>query len=147
MAGKPKAKINIDELERLARLHCTIEEAAAFFKCAKRTLLRYLDPKNKDASYREAWERGQHAGKLSLRRLQWRHASGNGSSAVQMTIHLSKHLLGQTEKSLVQVEGTEGLPVKTATAKRDLAELSSDEIKAQVAALQAAASALEDAGY
>jgi hypothetical protein len=35
------------------------------------------------------WEAGRQKGKLSLRRLQWLHANGTGSSAVHMAIHLS----------------------------------------------------------
>lgn len=100
MAGKPAKQIDIEQLETLARLHCTVDEAAAVLKCCKRTLLRYLDPKARDPKYREAWERGRASGKASLRRLQWQHANGSGSSAVQMTIHLSKHWLGETEKAL-----------------------------------------------
>lgn len=108
MAGKPAKQIDIEQLETLARLHCTVDEAAAVLKCCKRTLLRYLDPKARDPKYREAWERGRASGKASLRRLQWQHANGSGSSAVQMTIHLSKHWLGETEKAL----GEEGLGKK-----------------------------------
>jgi hypothetical protein len=102
MAGKPPAKIDIEQLEKVAQLMCTIEEAAAFFGCCKRTLLRYLDK----PEYREAWERGANRGKMSLRRLQWKHANGTGSSAVQMTIHLSKHWLGESERTLASLHHT-----------------------------------------
>ena len=57
------------------------------------------------AVYRDAWQRGRAGGKLSLRRLQWQHAQGEGSSAVQMTIHLSKHWLGESEKALSERGG------------------------------------------
>ena len=92
--GRPPSDIPAAQLEGLARLNATIEEAAAFFKVSKRTLLRHL--KKKEMA--EAWERGKQGGRLSLRRLQWQHANGTGSSAVQMTIHLSKHWLGETDK-------------------------------------------------
>lgn len=114
MAGKPKSKIDVEHLERLARLNCTIDEAAAFFKCTKRTLLRYLDDKKRGPAFREAWERGKQEGRLSLRRLQWRHANGSGSSSVQMTIHLSKHWLGETEKAALELTGKNGGPIETA---------------------------------
>lgn len=92
--GRPPSDINRDQLEGLARLFCTIDEAAAFFKVSKRTMIRHL--KKKDVA--EAWERGKQTGRLSLRRLQWQHANGTGSSAVQMTIHMSKHQLGETDR-------------------------------------------------
>ena len=111
MPGKPACAIDVNQLEKLAALHCTIDEAAAFFGCSKRTMLRYLDETSRDPMYREAWERGRQNGKSSLRRLQWKHANGTGSSAVTMTIHLSKHWLGETEKSLVEMTGREGGPV------------------------------------
>jgi hypothetical protein len=111
MPGKPACAIDVNQLEKLAALHCTIDEAAAFFGCCKRTMLRYLDETARDPIYREAWERGRQNGKSSLRRLQWKHANGTGSSAVTMTIHLSKHWLGETEKSLVEMTGRDGGPV------------------------------------
>lgn len=142
MAGKPKSEIDIAQLEKLAALHCTIEEAAAFFKCAKRTLLRYLEKED----YRAAWERGQATGKLSLRRLQWRHANGAGAPAVSMTIHLSKHWLGETEKSLLELSGKDGKPIDVTTsaaAKGDLAQHSTADLKAMVAQLSEAAARLD----
>ena len=111
MPGKPACAIDVTQLEKLAALHCTIDEAAAFFGCCKRTMLRYLDETARDSMYREAWERGRQNGKSSLRRLQWKHANETGSSAVTMTIHLSKHWLGETEKSLVEMTGRDGGPV------------------------------------
>ena len=92
--GKPHP-IDISDLNKLAQLHCTIEEAAAFFGCTKLTIKRRL----RKPEYREAWDRGREYGKHSLRRLQWKHANGSGSSAVQMAIHLSKHWLGETDKT------------------------------------------------
>ena len=111
MPGKPACAIDVTQLEKLAALHCTIDEAAAFFGCSKRTMLRYLDETSRDPMYRQAWERGRQNGKSSLRRLQWKHANGTGSSAVTMTIHLSKHWLGETERSLVEMTGRDGGPV------------------------------------
>lgn len=111
--GKLPADIKLAEFERLVQLQCTVEEAASFFKCAKRTLQRYL----KQPEYAEAWERGRELGKLSLRRLQWRHANGTGSSAVQMTIHLSKHWLGETEKVLNEITGKDGAPIEVSNVR------------------------------
>ena len=91
MGGKTAAAIDLAQLERLGRLHCTTAEAAAFFSFSERTLLRRL----KSPEARQAWERGRLAGKVSLRRLQWTLANGKGASAVAMTLHLARLWLGE----------------------------------------------------
>jgi hypothetical protein len=127
-AGKKPIAITAGELERLARLLCTEDEAASFFDCNVRTIKRYLNR----AEFREAWDKGRSYGRLSLRRLQWRHASGTGNSAVQMTIHLSKHWLGESEKVLAELSGKDGGPIRHAreVIPKDLSGLSDDELSA-----------------
>ena len=48
----------------------------------------------------QAWEKGQAVGAVGLRQLQWKHAKRSDSSGVAMTIHMSKHVLGQNDKAL-----------------------------------------------
>ena len=48
----------------------------------------------------QAWEKGQVAGAVALRQLQWKHAKRPDSSGVAMTIHMSKHRLGENDKAL-----------------------------------------------
>lgn len=97
----PRAiEIDVEELGKLAELQCTIDEAAAFFDCSSRTIHRYLSTRHRDPKYRQAWERGRALGRISLRRLQWQHAQGTGLAAVNMTIHLSKFILGESEAAL-----------------------------------------------
>jgi len=107
--GRPPVVLNLVDLEKLGALHATLEEVAAFYDCTKRTIINRL----KDENLRLAFENGKHKGKLNLRRLQMRHAQGTGSGAVNMTIHLSKHLLGQTDKSLLELTGKDGAPIET----------------------------------
>src|SRR5258708_559297 len=95
--GRPPVKIDADNLRKLAALRCTVEEAATFFKTVKRTLLRRL---KEDPELAEAWGNGKNEGRIALRRLQWRHAQAPGSAGVQMTIHLSKHELGEHDRQL-----------------------------------------------
>lgn len=121
--GRPEAKVDLVQLTKLAMLACTIEEAAGFLNISKRTLLRHLE----EPDCKAAWERGLQKGNVSLRRLQWKHANSAGSSAVQMTIHLSKHRLGETDKSLVEVSGKDGGPIPILDAAR-LAALSDTEL-------------------
>jgi hypothetical protein len=52
-----------------------------------------------EEEFRDVWEQGKAERRIALRRLQWRHAQGTGSSAVQMTIHLSKHWLGEAHET------------------------------------------------
>jgi hypothetical protein len=102
-------------LAQLATIGCTKEEAAAVIGCGKRTLeIRLREPDT-----REAWDNGALMGKVSLRRLQWRHANGAGSSAVNMTIHLSKHRLGETDKAAFELTGKDGGPITVTFAKSD----------------------------
>lgn len=93
--GRPPIEIDLRVLGQLAGIGCTHEEAAAVLGCGLRTLKERIA---KDEATGQAWENGKLIGKVSLRRLQIRHANGNGSSAVNMTIHLSKHRLGQVDQ-------------------------------------------------
>lgn len=107
--GRPEVEIDPLQLEKLGVLHATVEEVAGFFNCTKRTVINRL----KDPELQLAFENGKQKGKLNLRRLQLRHANGTGSGAVNMTIHLSKHLLNQTDKSAVELSGPKGGPIET----------------------------------
>jgi hypothetical protein len=48
----------------------------------------------------QAWEKGQAVGAVALRQLQWKHAKRTDASGVAMTIHMSKHRLGEHDKFL-----------------------------------------------
>ncbi len=106
--GRPPIEIDLEQLAKLASIGCTKEEAAYILGCSKRTLLDRM----KQEEVSEAWEKGVVLGKVSLRRLQWRHANGSGSSAVNMTIHLSKHRLGETDKAAIEMSGPGGSPIQ-----------------------------------
>ena len=115
-AGRPKIEIDLRMLAQLATIGCTKEEAAAVIGCGPRTLmLRFKE----EPECRDAWENGVLMGKVSLRRLQWRHANGAGSSAVNMTIHLSKHRLGETDKAAIEMSGPNGNPINVVFSKDD----------------------------
>ncbi|WP_315792256.1 MULTISPECIES: hypothetical protein [unclassified Bradyrhizobium] len=114
--GRPKHPIDLTILAGLAGIGCTKEEAAAVLGCGKRTL---EDRLREDPATLQAWEDGIAKGKVSLRRLQWRHANGSGSSAVNMTIHLSKHRLGETDKAAIEMSGPNGNPIPVVFSKDD----------------------------
>lgn len=106
-----KKPISLEILRNLATQQNTIEDAAYVFGVSVKTLKRRLQ----DPEFREAWEGGKAAGRMSLRRLQWRHANSGGSSAVSMTIHLSKHWLGESDRKMLEMSGPNGEPIKTET--------------------------------
>lgn len=98
----PKKEIDYRVVFEAAKINCTLEECAALLGVNPSTVdRRYAD----DPQFIEAWERGHAMKRADLRRTQWRQAQGFGPQAVQMAIHLGKHILGQTEKSLIEHTG------------------------------------------
>jgi hypothetical protein len=97
--GRPKIEINLEELERLSALNCTMPELAAYFKVPLRTL---EDRFTNDSKVRMCIERGREIGKLSIRRKQLQIM--NETNSVPMAIWLGKQLLGQRDKHDVITE-------------------------------------------
>jgi hypothetical protein len=89
--GERDVKIDPEEVEKLGVLHCTQDELATYFGCDRALITRRFQ---KQPELRAAYERGQVAGKVSIRRRQVELAQrGN----VGMLIWLGKQLLGQIE--------------------------------------------------
>jgi hypothetical protein len=87
---RPKAKIDLAEVEKLSMMQCTDEEIAAWFCVTARTIAR----RRKMRPFREAMERGRAKGRISVRRMQMKLLeSGNAT----MGVWLGKQMLGQTE--------------------------------------------------
>lgn len=112
------------QVEMLAELQCTIEEAAAALKVSVAQFKKRLAS---DPRFKEIWERSPAIGRVSLRRLQLRHASGFGPHAVAMTIHLAKHWLGETDKTNVEISGNLNI-----NANRTATDIMLDGIKAEL---------------
>ena len=101
--GRSRIEIDLEEFEKLCRLHCTQEELAAWFNCSV-SAIRDRVAKRKD--YRDAWNRGRAAGRVSLRRAQFA-AALNGDRT--MMVWMGKQLLDQKDsvketKSLIRVQ-------------------------------------------
>jgi hypothetical protein len=120
--GRPRLSINIANLLRLSKLMCTETELAAFFDVSLKTMKRRLQ----EPELRDLWERGKALGLYSIRRQQFEHMKLPNSAGVQMTIHLSKFHLGQTEKSLIELTGRGGGPIQTV----DLSKASDEQLAA-----------------
>jgi hypothetical protein len=86
-----RAKIDLTELEKLCMLQCTDQEIGFWFGVTTRTIGR----RRKLRAFREAMERGQAKGRISMRRAQLRILE-NGNAT--MAIWLGKQYLGQTDE-------------------------------------------------
>jgi hypothetical protein len=118
--ARPKVKIDLSELEKLATLQCTEEEIAAYLGISARTLQRRL----KVANFGDIVERARAKGRVSVRRNLFRLAnSGNIAAA----IFLSKNLLGYRDVVNTQHTGMAGGPIQIA-ARPDLSQLTDEEL-------------------
>jgi hypothetical protein len=98
-------------IEGLGKILSTHIEAAAVLGVSKPTFEQFL-ARNKKAE--EAFEKGKSAGKISLRRAQFKAAlDGNAT----MLVWLGKQLLGQKDKH--EHGGTAGGPTKLQFVKAD----------------------------
>lgn len=84
--GRPRIPINEKQVIKLARLHCTHDEIAAFFNVSVDTIAR---------NYADLIKEARDTGKVSLRRWLWMSARGGNLGA---QIWLSKQHLGMSEK-------------------------------------------------
>ena len=92
-AGRPKKEIDYATVEKLANIQCTQEEIASFLGISVRTLQR-------DEQFMELFNKGRESGKMSLKRIQWKHAEKSAS----MAIWLGKQYLGQ--KDIIEASTT-----------------------------------------
>lgn len=87
--GRPRLNIDPEQVKRLARLHCTMNEMASFFDC-------HIDTLRDNFSNEIA--KGKAEGNISLRRKQWQTAVEKGN--VVMLIWLGKQMLGQVNERI-----------------------------------------------
>jgi hypothetical protein len=127
-----RKNIDLETLKLLAGKFCTQQEACSVMGVDVATLhKRFHDT----PAVRQAWDDGRAEGRVALRRLQFNY---EGSAGVQMTIHMSKHQLGENDKNLVEVTGKDGGAIQL-SAGPDLSSLTVDEKLALLAILEGAA--------
>ena len=98
MAGRPKIQLDPIQIQKLAAMHCTVEEIAAFFDVSRDTI---------DRNYAENIAKGKQMGKMKLRDMQLQAAQkGN----VAMLIFLGKQYLGQSDKVDQEIKTTDTSP-------------------------------------
>lgn len=84
--ARPLLDIDEDSVEKLAAIHCTMEEIASVVGCSVDTLER---------RFADTIKKGRDKGKTSLKRWQWKLAEkGNGT----MLIWLGKQYLDQSDQ-------------------------------------------------
>src|SRR3984885_10364135 len=118
---RPKAKIDMAELEKLYGMQCTDEEVAAFFGVSTRTIERRRQIKH----FQEAKERAKAKGRVSVRRNLFRLAS---SGKVAASIFLAKNLLGYRDVLSNEHSGPDGGPIPI-DSRPDLSQLSDEELQ------------------
>lgn len=91
--GRPKKQIDEDQFKKLCALQCTLGEIAGFFDCSEDTIQNWCK-RTYGETFSAVYKTYSAAGKVSLRRFQFKLAEKNPG----MAIFLGKNWLGQTDK-------------------------------------------------
>jgi hypothetical protein len=124
-AGRKAAQIDLGELEKLCSMHCSDDEAAAWFGVSLRT----IQNRRRQPEFAKVMHRGKARGCLNVRRAQLRLLEADNPA---MAIWLGKIVLGQRET--MQITGPNGGPIRT-ESKPDFSRLSEDELRVLLATL------------
>lgn len=102
MKKKGRPPINIDRklFEALCGLQCTREEIAYALNCHKDTLISWCK-KEYGKTFEQTFNEKRAAGKVSLRRNQWKLAEKSPA----MAIFLGKNYLGQSDRQDLELSG------------------------------------------
>ena len=87
-----KKEIDQKQFENLCGLQCTLEEICGWFDVTDKTLNAWCK-RTYGENFSEVFKKKRGAGKISLRRNQWRLAEKNAN----MAIWLGKQYLGQKD--------------------------------------------------
>lgn len=117
--GRPAKVIDMELVKSLAGIMCTQQEIASVLGVDMSTLTR-------NPNFAQAFENGKEKGKMSLRRIQWKHAQTSAS----MAIWLGKQYLGQRDM-VETIEKTENIEIVNDVPKSsgELEVLDSEEFK------------------
>lgn len=102
--ARPRKEIDQKQFENLCGLQCTLEEICGWFDVTDKTLDGWCK-RTYHASFSEVFRQKRGAGKISLRRSQWRLAEKNTT----MAIFLGKQFLGQRDSVDVAVTDAKGI--------------------------------------
>ena len=110
--GRPKTNIDKSNFEKLCQMQCTLEEIAGFFDCCDDTINNWCKEVYDD-NFSGVYKKKSMAGKISLRRNQFKIAKNNAS----MAIFLGKQYLGQRDN--IEVEHKDLSKVEELLSKID----------------------------
>lgn len=96
--ARPRIEIDTETFKKLCGLQCTLAEISSFFDCSSDTIERWCKRELK-LSFADAFKKYSSAGRISLRRWQFKMAEHN----VSMAIFLGKQYLGQKDQQDVVV--------------------------------------------
>lgn len=122
--GRPKVEIDKKIFEQLCKLQCTEREVASVFECSEDTVnewckKNYKSERGKRMTFSDVRSMYADAGKVSLRRMQWKHAERSSD----MAKWLGKQYLGQSEHvETVLAAADEAKDDALSTSLRELAE-------------------------
>lgn len=102
--ARPRKEIDQKQFENLCGPQCTLEEICGWFDVTDKTLDGWCK-RTYHASFSEVFKQKRGAGKISLRRSQWRLAEKNAT----MAIFLGKQFLGQRDSVDVAVTDAKGI--------------------------------------
>ncbi len=96
--ARPQIQIDKNQFEQLCAMQCTLDEIAYWFHCSEDTIERwckrtYTDEDGNAIGFADAYKNYAVAGKISLRRFQFRMAEKHPN----MAIWLGKQWLGQRD--------------------------------------------------
>lgn len=94
--ARPRKEIDQMQFEKLCALQCTLEEICGWFDVTDKTLDKWCKEKYGER-FSEVFAKKREAGRISLRRAQWRLAERNAA----MAIFLGKNYLGQSDNVTV----------------------------------------------
>ena len=123
--GRPRKEINQTTFEGLCKLQCTLEEICGFLDVSDKTVeawckRTYQDDDGNPMGFSAVFQQKREAGKISLRRAQFRLAEKNAT----MAIFLGKQILGQKEKVELEHKNTNNL----LDALKDMGEVETDDL-------------------
>ena len=104
--GRPNKEIDQKTFEKLCGIQCTKEEICGFLDVTDKTLENWCK-RTYSAGFSEVFRKKRGAGKISLRRAQFRLAEKNAA----MAIWLGKQYLDQKDEQKVEQEVKLGVTI------------------------------------
>lgn len=115
--ARPQKEIDQTQFEKLCGLQCTLEEICGWFDVSDKTLDKWCI-NTYGLHFSEVFAKKREAGKISLRRSQFRLAEKSAT----MAIFLGKNYLGQSDTTTVQYGGTKAEDDELTKALKELAK-------------------------